>query len=102
LSYELVYIIRPNADEQTLATVNEKVAKFVAASAGEITKRDDWGKKRLAYPLLKFTEGFYQVLQLNLPTNALRELERSLQLTEDILRYLIVRVDPPSPNPPPS
>ncbi|MBI3538176.1 MAG: 30S ribosomal protein S6 [Chloroflexi bacterium] len=95
MPYELVYIVRPTVDEQTLAAVNEKISKFITDNTGEIIKRDDWGKKRLAYPLMKFTEGFYQVFQLNLPPNAVRELERSLQLTEDILRYLIVRSDQP-------
>ncbi len=94
MSYELVYIVRPTVDEQTLAAVNEKVEKFVAGNAGSIVKRDDWGKRRLAYPLMKFNEGFYQVLQIDLPPAAVRELERSLQLTEDILRYLVVRVEP--------
>ncbi len=93
MPYELIYLVRPTADEQTLAAVNDKVAKFIAGNAGEILKRDDWGKRRLAYPLKKFNEGFYQVLQLNLPATGVRELERSLQLTEDVLRYLIVRVD---------
>ena len=93
MAYELIYIIRPTADEQTLAAIHEKVQKIIATHAGEVLKRDDWGKKRLAYPLMKFNEGFYQALQLNLPSPAVREVERSLQLTEDILRYLIVRVD---------
>lgn len=93
MPYELVYIVRPSADEQALAAVNERVEKFVAGTGGEITRRDDWGKRRLAYPIQKFTEGFYSVLQLKLPPTAVRELERSLKLTEDILRYLVVRLD---------
>ena len=93
MSYELVYIVRPTLGEQTLTAVNDKVTKFISGYAGDIIKRDDWGKKRFAYPLQKFTEGFYQVIQLNLPPTAVHELERSLQLTEDILRYLIVRLD---------
>ncbi len=91
--YELVYIVRPTVEEQTLAAVNEKIAKFINSGGGAITHRDDWGKRRLAYSVLKFTEGFYTVLQFNLPPSAVRELERSLQLTEEILRYLVVRVD---------
>ncbi len=93
MSYELMYVVRPTVDEQSLATVNEKVEKFIAAGGGEMTRRDDWGKRRLAYPILKFTEGFYSVLQFNLPPTAVRDLERSLQLTEEILRFLVVRVE---------
>jgi small subunit ribosomal protein S6 len=94
LSYELVYIVRPTADEQTLAAVNEKVEKFIANVKGQMTKRDDWGKRRLAYPIGKFTEGFYAVLQLDLPATAVRDLERNLKLTEDVLRFIVVRVEP--------
>ena len=93
MPYELVYIVRPTVDEQALAAVNERVEKFIAGNGGEITRRDDWGKRRLAYPIFKFTEGFYSVLQLNLPSKAVRELERSLKLTEEVLRYLVVRLD---------
>jgi small subunit ribosomal protein S6 len=93
LPYELVYIVSPTVDEQALAAVNEKVEKFIASNGGAITRRDDWGKRHLAYQILKFTEGYYTVLQLQLPPTAVRDLERSLKLTEEIMRYLVVRVD---------
>ena len=93
MSYELMYVVRPTVDEQSLASVNEKVEKFVVTGGGQVTRRDDWGKRRLAYQITKFSEGFYSVLQLNLPPTAVRNLERSLQLTEEILRYLVVRVE---------
>jgi small subunit ribosomal protein S6 len=91
--YELVYIVRPTADEQALAAVNDKVNKFVALSGGSVVKRDDWGKRVLAYPILKFTEGFYSVLQFDMPASAVRDLERSLGLTEQVLRHLVVRAE---------
>jgi small subunit ribosomal protein S6 len=93
LTYELVYIVRPTVDEQSLAAVKEKVEKFITGATGEITRRDDWGKRRLAYPIQNFTEGFYTVLQFNFPPTAVRDLERSLQLTEEVLRYLVTRVE---------
>ena len=93
MPYELVYIVRPTVDEQGLVALNERVYKFIANNGGAITRREDWGKRRLAYPIAKFTEGFYSVLQLNLPPTAVREIERSLKLTEEVLRYLVVRVD---------
>lgn len=93
MAYELMYVVRPTVDEQSLAAVNEKVDKFIAANGGELVKREDWGKRRLAYPITKFTEGFYSVLQFNAPASAVRTLERSLQLTEEILRFLVTRVE---------
>jgi small subunit ribosomal protein S6 len=93
LPYELMYIVRPTVDEQALAAVNEKIEKFITNGGGQLLKREDWGKRRLAYPIAKFTEGFYSVLQLDLPSRAVRDLDRSLKLTEEILRFLITRVE---------
>ncbi|MBI5300600.1 MAG: 30S ribosomal protein S6 [Chloroflexi bacterium] len=93
MAYELMYVIRPTVDEQTLASVNEKVDKFITGNGGEIIRRDDWGKRRLAFPISKFNEGFYAVLQFNFPAPSVRDLERALQLTEEVLRYLVVRVE---------
>lgn len=93
MPYELMYVVRPTLDEQTLATVNEKVDKFIANAGGEILKREDWGKRRLAFPLAKFTEGFYSVLQLKLSPVAVRDLERNLTLTEEVLRHLVTRIE---------
>lgn len=93
MPYELMYVVRPTVDEQSLAAVNDKVDKFITGGGGEILKREDWGKRRLAYPIAKFTEGFYSVLQFKLPSQAVRELDRTLKLTEQVLRFLITRVD---------
>lgn len=93
MSYELMYIVRPTVDEDTLARVNERVDKFITNAGGTIVKREEWGKRRLAFPIAKFTEGIYSVLQITLAPTAVRELERNLQLTEEVLRYLVTRVD---------
>ncbi len=92
--YELMYIARPTLDEQALASLNDKVDKFIANAGGQVVKREDWGKRRLAYPIAKCTEGFYSVLHIQLPPTAVRELERNLKLAEDVLRYLVTKVDP--------
>ncbi len=91
--YELVYIVRPTADEQSLAAVKDRVDRYISTSGGSVVKRDDWGKRALAYPILKFTEGFYSVLQFDMPTSGIRELERSLGLTEEVLRHIVVRTE---------
>ncbi len=91
-SYELTYILRP-LDEPALTAVNERITNMIATSGGEITARNDWGKRRLAYPIKKLNEGLYVSLQVNLPPQAVRSIERSLQLSDDVLRYLVIRVD---------
>lgn len=93
MAYELMYVVRPTVDEQTLASINEKVEKFITGAGGEVVKRDDWGKRRLAYPIAKFTEGFYAVLTFNFSPTAVRDLERALKLTEQVLRFIVVRLE---------
>lgn len=91
-SYELTYVLRP-VDEAGLGAVNERVATLISSSGGEIIARNDWGKRRLAYPIRKINEGFYVSLQLNLPAQAVRTVERALQLNDDVMRYLVIRMD---------
>jgi small subunit ribosomal protein S6 len=91
-SYELTYILRP-LDEVALNAVNERVANFVSSSGGEIKARNDWGKRRFAFPIRKINEGHYVSLQVTLPPPAVRTVERSLQLNDDVLRYLVIRMD---------
>lgn len=98
--YELVYIVRPMVDEQALAAVKDKVEKFITNAGGTISQRDDWGKRTLAYTIAKVTEGFYTVLQFDMPSTGVRDLERLLGLTEDILRHLVVRLEAPAPKAP--
>lgn len=93
MPYELMYVVRPTVDEQALAAVNEKVDRFITTGGGSILKRDDWGKRRLASPIVKITDGFYSVLQFDLPAPAVRDLDRSLKLTEEVMRFLITRVE---------
>jgi small subunit ribosomal protein S6 len=91
-SYELTYLLRP-LDETAFSAVNERVTGLISASGGEITARNDWGKRRLAYPIRKINEGHYVSLQLNLPPQAVRTVERALQLNDDVMRYLFIRLD---------
>jgi small subunit ribosomal protein S6 len=91
-SYELTYLLRP-LDETALGGVNERVAGLISTSGGEIKARNDWGKRRLAYPIRKINEGYYVSLQLNLPPQAVRTVERALQLNDDVMRYLFIRMD---------
>ncbi len=91
-SYELTYILRP-LDEVALNTVNERVASFVSSSGGQVTARNDWGRRRFAYPIRKINEGYYVSLQVTLPPQAVRAVERALQLNDDVLRYLVIRLD---------
>lgn len=88
--YEIVYIFDSVLTEDQ---VNEKLEKYhqhITDGSGEITAVDHWGKRQLAYPIRKKTAGYYVVVQFTAPVDGLPELERTLKLDDDLIRYLIV------------
>lgn len=91
--YELVYILRPDLEEKNLEAAIDKVSRAVTSQGGEMSQVDRWGKRRLAYPLRRFQEGIFLVSQILLPPGQVREVDRSLRLGEEILRYSIIRTD---------
>ncbi len=90
--YEVTFIVRADMDDAAFAAVVEKVKGWIAAAGGLVTQTNVWGRRRLAYPINKLTEGQYILLLADLPAQALAGLERDLRLSEEILRFLIVRV----------
>ena len=71
----------------------EKVSALITANGGEIEKVDEtWGKRRLAYAIDNKTEGWYVIVTFQAPAELPRELERNLQINEDVLRYLVVKL----------
>lgn len=92
-AYELAYIIRPTVDSEGVTAAVEKVSQFVQAVNGEVTSVDVWGRRTLAYPINNYREGVYVLAQAKMPPAALLELERNLKLSEEIIRYLLVKVE---------
>lgn len=91
-NYELTYILRP-LEEANLTTTNERITTIVNNAGGEIVARNDWGRRRLAYPIRKINDGYYTTLYVTLPGAAVRNVERLLQLNDDVQRYLVVKVE---------
>lgn len=89
--YEVVYIFDSMVPE---TGIEEKLERYhqqlTADGKGEITAVDHWGRRQLAYPILKRTNGFYVVAQFRAEAEALPEFERLLKLDEGLLRYLVV------------
>jgi len=90
--YELVFIVHPDVDEQGFKDVVEKVSTQITNSGGAVTQVDTWGRRKLAYPIQKVREGQYVVMQTQFPQEGIGELERTLRLTEPVMRHLLVRV----------
>ena len=91
--YEMIYIIDTGLEEAARKELIEKVSALIANNGGEIEKVDEtWGKRRLAYAIDYKTEGWYVLVTFKAPVELPRELERNLQINENVLRYLVVKL----------
>lgn len=88
-SYELLYIVHPDL-EGTTDKVMDKVAGFIKKTDGEVLSQEDWGKRKLAYKVTKNDFGVYVLVQFQTESTKLREIERNLHLSEEIMRSMIV------------
>jgi small subunit ribosomal protein S6 len=90
--YELTVIISPDvADEEIPATI-EKVGRFITDRGGSITEVNQWGRRKLAYPIRNHREGNYVLTQFKMEPRSTADLEASLGLSEEVLRHLLVRL----------
>lgn len=89
--YELMYIIRPNIEEDAKKALVERFNEILTSNGAEIIESKDWGKRRLAYEINDFREGFYQIVKVNAETVAIDEYTRLANISEDIIRHIAVR-----------
>lgn len=87
--YELVYIVSPRVAADTVASVIERVSAVVTDGGGEVLTTDNWGRRRLAYPIKRFFEGTYVVNTLRMPASQAKPLEAALEISEEVLRHLL-------------
>lgn len=90
--YELVVIISPEVTDEEFPVTLEKMNQFITDRGGSITEVNQWGRRKLAYPIGNFMEGNYVLTQFKMEPKQTAELESSLRLTEEILRHLLVRL----------
>ena len=91
-NYEVVYIMDPALGEEAIAAMIEKF-KALVETQGTVAAIDDWGKRRLAYPINYKTEGYYVLVNYTAEASVPKEIERNLQISDNILRYLTVKVE---------
>ena len=92
-AYELMFILSPNLEEDA---VNEQIAKFqeiLTSRGGEIEKTEPMGKRRLAYEVDGIREGFYILSNFKCTVETAQELERILKINDQVIRYLLIRVE---------
>ena len=90
--YEMVLIFSPEVVEEDFDAAVDKVSQFIVGRGGAISAVEVWGKRRLAYPIKRFVEGSYVLVQFKMRTTLCRELEANLQISEEVLRHLLIRV----------
>ena len=92
-SYETILIVRPTLNDQEIADLIENYRGILVREGAEIHHQADLGKKKLAYTIRHFQNGHYALYRYRAPAAAVRELERSLKINEDLLRFLTVKLD---------
>jgi small subunit ribosomal protein S6 len=91
--YELVVVISPALDEDETKGTIERIHGLITGAGGELVKEEEWGMRRLAYPIKDFTEGSYFLTEFTTDPQQTRPLEDAIGLSEDILRHLLIRIE---------
>lgn len=89
-NYELMYILKPDLDEEKVTTVIEKFSALIANHGGELISADKWGKRRLAYEIKDYREGIYVLVNFKGVAGTAQELDRVMKITDEILRFMIL------------
>jgi small subunit ribosomal protein S6 len=89
--YELTVILSPELSEEEVPSGVERVTELVAQKGGVVSEVDHWGRRRLAYPIGRFMEGNYVLTHIQMEPQSIAELEAGLELSDNVLRYLVVR-----------
>lgn len=92
-SYELLYIVQPDYDEEQVTSLQDRIAGIIAEQGGQVGEIKPWGTRRLAYEIADFSEGNYVELHFEGTPQVVAELDRVIKITDGILRHIIMRVD---------
>ncbi len=92
--YELGFILNPEVSEEQSHAILERVEQIVSTYDGQVVRVNQWGRRRLAYPIQHHRDGFYVFFDMNLTPETVLELDRTMKVSEEVLRHLIKRRDP--------
>ena len=92
-TYELMIITHGTHDEPTVQGVIERFTKLIADQGGSVEKVDHWGKRQFAYEIDHMHEGYYTVIDFQITSDGLNEVDRQLRLADEVVRHKIVRPD---------
>ena len=89
-NYEVMYIVKP-IEEEAFNAVVTKFDELLTSNGATIEKNDKWGKKHLAYPIQDFNDGLYVLTTFQADPKAVKELDRVMKITDEILRHMIIK-----------
>ena len=93
--YELMLVLRPDTADDRVQQILDRTTRGIAEGEGQIVKVSPWGRRRLAYPISGYREGSYFIVVFDAPSEAIDELERGLNITEEVMRHLVTRIERP-------
>ncbi len=97
--YETVYIARQELSETQVKALTETYSQFLKDGKGKILKTENWGLRTLAYRINKNRKGHYVLIESDCSAEALLEMERNMRLSEDVLRYMSIKLEAPTKEP---
>ncbi len=92
-TYEIMFIVRPDVEEAEQDKLIETFSGYVTSGGGTIKSTEKMGRRRLAYTVQKFNDGFYVLLIVEAPASLVGELERRLRVQESVIKFIPVRMD---------
>ena len=92
--YELGFILNPEVNEEQTGAVLSRISQIVTNYDGQIVRVNQWGRRRMAYPIEHNRDGYYVFIDMILTPETVAELDRTLKVSEDVLRHMVIRRDP--------
>jgi small subunit ribosomal protein S6 len=92
-TYEIMFVVRPDIEEAEIDKIIETFSGYVTGGGGSIKQVEKMGRRRLAYTVRKFNDGFYILLIVDSPASLIHEIERRLRVSEQVIKFITVRTD---------
>jgi small subunit ribosomal protein S6 len=89
--YEIMYIIRPNIEDEAKKALVERFNGILTDNGAEVNETKEWGKRRLAYEINDFRDGYYMLVKVSSAAAAVQEFDRLAKISEDIIRHLVIK-----------
>lgn len=91
--YEVVFIVRPDVATTQVDAITKRITDRIEAGEGRIIKSENWGLRSMAYSIKKHAKGYYTMLCCDMPGNVVAEIEHMMKLSDDVIRFLTIKVD---------